>query len=114
MKMANEKTPAQKRLKSRLTQFKKFNKDAEKKEKFFDDIPGFEITVRMEFILPSTDPKKYIDGLVFYLDGAGQISNVEYYYKEGSQVTVANLNEKESEIVIELFQDELDLEIDEE
>ncbi len=112
--MSNEKTPAQKQLKKRLTQFKKLNKDSEKKDAFLDEIPGFEIRVQMDFILPSTDPKKYVDGLVFYLDAAGQISNVEYYYREGSHVVVANLNEKESEVVIELFQNELDLEIDDE
>ncbi len=102
----------EKKLKSRLRQFRKVLKDEDEKQKFFDEICGSEILVRMDLFLPSKNPDKYIDGIFIYMNDAGKIVDAEYYYKELDEVTVTRLSEKDLKVVTNLFQDEFSLEIE--
>lgn len=102
----------EKELKKRMNQFKKFLKNDEEKENFFNNICGSEILVRIEIFLPSSKPEKYYDGLFLYLNDAGKIVNAEYYYNEGGKGAMITLDESSLEIVRDLFEGELSLEIE--
>ncbi|MDP1551583.1 MAG: hypothetical protein Q8M06_01040 [Methanobacteriaceae archaeon] len=103
---------AEKELKKRLREFKKLLKSEEEKTKFYDEIPGSEILVRMDLFLPSPSPDKFVDGIFLYMDGLGKIVDAEYYFKESSKVSITRLAEKDLKVVSDLFQDEFSLEIE--
>jgi hypothetical protein len=102
----------EKELKSRLRQFRKVLKDDGEKQKFFDEICGSEILVRMELFLPSKNPDKLVDGIFIYMNDAGKIVDAEYYFKESEEGAITRLSEKDLKVVTELFQDEFSLEIE--
>ncbi|HIH70663.1 MULTISPECIES: hypothetical protein [Methanothermobacter] len=99
-------------LKKRINHFKKLLKNDEERENFYNSICGSEILVRIEIFLPSANPDKYYDGLFLYLNDEGKIVNAEYYYNEGGDAAVKQLDEDSLMLVKDLFEDELSLEIE--
>ncbi|BAM70992.1 MULTISPECIES: hypothetical protein [unclassified Methanothermobacter] len=102
----------EKELKKRINQFKKLLKNDDERENFYNNICGSEILVRIEIFLPSGNPERYYDGLFLYLNDEGRIVNAEYYYNEGGEGAITQLDDKSLEVVRELFEDELSLEIE--
>ncbi|MGB9837945.1 hypothetical protein [Methanothermobacter sp.] len=102
----------EKELKQRINQFKKLLKNDDERENFYNNICGSEILVRIEIFLPSSNPERYYDGLFLYLNDEGRIVNAEYYYNEGGEGSITELDDKSLEVVRELFEDELSLEIE--
>ncbi len=103
---------AEKEFKKRIRQFKKVLKSDEEKTKFYDEICGSEVLVRMELFLPSANPDKFIDGIFIYMNDSGNIVDAEYYFKEGNQGAITRLTDKDLKVVSDLFQDEFSLEIE--
>lgn len=103
---------SEKELKKRIRQFKKLLKDESEKEKFYNEICGSEILVRLEIFLPSNNPDKFIDGVFIYMNDSGKIVDAEYYYKEGEEGAITRLTDKDLKVVSDLFQDEFSLEIE--
>lgn len=103
---------AEKELKARIRQFKKLLKDENAKNKFYDEICGSEILVRLELFLPSVNPEVFVDGIVLYMDDSGKIVDAEYYYRELEEGAITRIFDEDLKIVQELFQDEFSLEIE--
>lgn len=71
---------AEKKLKSRIRKFKKVAKDESEKEKFFDQLGA-----SVEIFLPTKDPEKEGDSIIFYTTAEGKMIDAEYSYNEGEK-----------------------------
>ena len=98
--MADIAEAAEKKLKSRIRKLKKCNKDAEEKEKFFNQL-GLSFTIS----LPTKNPEKQEDFVTLYTSPEGNIVHAEYAYSEGEEFTQMDISEKDLKVIIESFSD---------
>lgn len=100
---------AEKKLKSRITKFRKVNKSEEEKEKFFDQLGA-----SVEIFLPTKNPEKEADSIIFYTTAEGNVVDAEYSYNEGEDDFVSiPIDDKKLKILIEAFKDDFKLEFSE-
>ena len=99
-------------LKSRMEWFKQALQDDVKREELHESIQGSEILIRLEIFLPSDNPEDFVDGLYLYIDNSGQIVDADYYFRNTGDGAITRLDEKDLQIIKDLFQDSFSLEID--
>lgn len=99
-------------LKSRMKWFEQALEDDTKRDELHDSIQGSEILIRLEIFLPSDDPENFVDGLYLYIDNSGQIVDADYYFRDSCDGAITRLEDKNLQIVKELFQDAFSLEIE--
>ena len=97
--MADIKEDAEKKLKSIIRKFKKVAKDENEKEKFFDQLGA-----SVEIFLPTKDPEKQGDSIIFYTTAEGKIIDAEYSYNEGEEnFTSLPILDKDLNVLTEIF-----------
>ncbi|RBQ23653.1 hypothetical protein ALNOE001_07010 [Candidatus Methanobinarius endosymbioticus] len=97
--MADITEAAEKKLKSRIRKFKKIAKDETEKEKFFDQLGA-----SVEIFLPTKDPEKQGDSVIFYTTAEGKIIDAEYSYNEGEKdFTSLPIFDKDLDVLTEVF-----------
>ena len=96
---------AEKKLKSRITKFKKVNKDENEKIKFFEQLGA-----SVEIFLPTKDPEKEGDSVIFYTTAEGNIVDAEYSYNEGEENFVSiPIDDKQLKVLVDAFKDDFKL-----
>jgi len=104
--MADISETAEKKLKSRIRKFKKVAKDETEKEKFFDQLGA-----SVEIFLPTKNPEKEGDSIIFYTTAEGKIIDAEYSYNEGEEnFTSMPITDKDLDVLIEVFKSNFQLE----
>lgn len=104
--MADITEAAEKKLKSRIRKFKKVLKDETEREKFFDQLGA-----SVEIFLPTKDPEKQGDSIIFYTTAEGKIIDAEYSYNEGEEnFTSVPLTDKDLDVLTEVFKSNFKLE----
>jgi len=104
--MADIAETAEKKLKSRIRKFKKVAKDEEERIKFFDQLGA-----SVEIFLPTKDPEKEGDSIIFYTTAEGKIIDAEYSYNQGEEnFTSVPVSDKDLTVLIELFKEHFTLE----
>ncbi|MCC7553485.1 MAG: hypothetical protein KO202_03175 [Methanobacteriaceae archaeon] len=95
---------AEKKLKSRITKFKKVNKDENEKNKFFD-----QLAVSVEIFLPTKDPEKEGDSIILYTSPEGNISDAEYSYNKGEDFISLPIDDKQLRVIVGSFENDFKL-----
>lgn len=103
--MADIKSAAEKKFKSRINKFKKVAKKTEEKEKFFDQLGA-----SVEIFLPTRKPEEMADSIIFYTTAEGKIVDAEYSYAEGENFESLPIEEKELKVLVSAFEDSFHLE----
>lgn len=104
--MADITEAAEKKLKSRIRKFKKIAKDETEKEKFFDQLGA-----SVEIFLPTKDPEKQGDSIIFYTTAEGKIIDAEYSYNEGEEdFTSLPISDKDLTVLTDIFKANFELE----
>ncbi|KZX17786.1 hypothetical protein MBCUT_00810 [Methanobrevibacter cuticularis] len=97
---------AEKKLKSRIRKFKKVLKDEAEKDKFFDQLGA-----SVEIFLPTKNPEKQGDSIIFYTTAEGKIIDAEYSYNEGEEnFKSIPIVDKDLDILTEVFKSNFVLE----
>lgn len=96
----NEK--AEKRLKARIRKIKKCNKDAEEKQKFFD-----QLGTSFEIFFPNRKPEEQSDSLILWTTPDGKVIDAEYSYEipENEEYTSIPVSDKDLKAIIESLAD---------
>ena len=104
--MADITETAEKKLKSRIRKFKKVAKDKDEKEMFFDQLGA-----SVEIFLPTKDPEKQGDSIIFYTTAEGKIIDAEYSYNEGEESFASvPITDKDLDVLIDAFKSKFQLE----
>ena len=98
------KETAEKKLKSRIRKFKKVLKDENEKEKFFDQLAA-QVTIS----LPTKNPEKQEDMIIFYTNAEGKIVAADYSYYEREEDLSIPLTGKDLDVLLEVFQSNFQL-----
>ncbi|WP_409199570.1 hypothetical protein [Methanobrevibacter sp. DSM 116169] len=99
---------AEKKLKSRITKFKKVIKSDDEKVKFFE-----QLGMSVEVFLPTKDPENG-DSIIFYTTADGNVMDAEYSYMEGEAEPISlPIEDKNLKILVEAFSDDFKLKFDE-
>jgi len=100
-------TVAQKKLKSRITKFKKVNKDIDEKNKFFNNLG-----VSVEVFLPTRDPEDE-ESIIFIAAVDGKVLYADYSYMEADAEPISlPIDDKDLKVLSETFQDVFKLNFD--
>lgn len=95
---------AEKKLKSRITKFKKINKDDNEKNKFFDQLGA-----SVEVFLPTKNPENEGESIIFYTTADGNIIEAEYSYNVGEDFVSLPIDDKNLKVLIDAFKDDFKL-----
>ena len=93
---------AEKKLKSRIRKIKKCNKDAEEKQKFFD-----QLGTSFEIFFPNRKPDELSDSLILWTTPEGKVIDAEYSYEipEKEEYTSIPVGEKDLKAIIQSLED---------
>ena len=103
--MADLKDVAEKKLKSRIRELKKVNKDEAEKQDFLEQLGA-----SVEIFFPSKNLEESSDSILLYTTIDGKVVEAEYSYSEENEFEQVPIDQKNLKVILETIKDDFQLE----